>query len=181
MNVLERIKKILYNTSGGENIHESSLTAQNAKNLDLPPVLAYETRRKEIAESIEPIDGIFYLYDDMIVPDYYSECLLSDLRNLRRNKMYHSHFYPEYMTRKFDGLSYNEKSLPRGRVDHCIIMIDTCYSQNTEIIKQLKGLYRLPDNFSIASTMDYCCPKCHGSVETYYLSGKELLATLEDI
>jgi len=176
MNVLERLKKFLYNTSDGENTHEFHTAAQNDNSLDLPPLHAYETRRKEIAESIEPIDGIFYLYNDMIVPDYYSECLHSDLSNLRRNKMYHLHFYPEYMSRKFDGLYYNEKSLPRGRVCHSIIMIDTCYSQKTEIIKQLKGLYRLPDNFSVATSNDYCCPKCQDSAETYYLSGKELLA-----
>ena len=176
MNVIEQLKKFLFDTSNEDSTHESYHMAQDAKSLNLPPLSDYETRRKEIIESTEPIDGIFYLYNGMVIPDYYSECLHSDLSNLRRNKMYHLHFYPEYMSRKFDGLYYNEKSLPRGRVCHSIIMIDTCYSQNTEIIKQLKGLYRLPDNFSVATSNDYCCPKCQDSAETYYLSGKELLA-----
>jgi len=175
MNVIGRLKKFLFDTSNEDSTHESYHVAQDAKNLNLPPLSDYETRRKEITESTEPIDGIFYLYNGMVIPDYYSECLLSDLENLRRDKMYHSHFYPEYMTRKFEGLYCDEKSLPRGRAEHSIIMIDTCYSQNTEIIKQLKDLYRLRDDFSVITNVDYCCPKCHDTVKTNYISGMKLL------
>jgi len=58
------------------------------------PLTVYENRRKEIEESGEPIEGIFYLYGGQIIPDYYSECLFSDRNNIRRTLMYHSNFFP---------------------------------------------------------------------------------------
>lgn len=74
-----------------------------------------------ILESEEGIAGIFYIYNDMIVPDYSTESLLSvsKLRNDRR--MYHTDFFEDYMRNKYHELRYeNDDSIPRGRVSETI-------------------------------------------------------------
>jgi hypothetical protein len=128
---------------------------------ELLPLSDYESRRQDIQESLEPVDGIFYLYHDEIVPDYYSECLSSDKKNPLRKKMYHMHFYPNYMVRKFNTLCYcGETSLPRGRVDETMIFIDKCFEKNETIINQLKKLYRLSGEPFILTFDEYTCPGC---------------------
>lgn len=130
-----------------------------------PPLTAYEVRRIEIAESTEPIEGIFYLLDGQIIPDYYSECLFSDKTNPLREAMYHTHFYPYYMMKKYDGLTLGEKSLPRGRISGTatspIIYIDRCYFENRAIIIELIDLYRLPEKIDLSSHSNYLCPACY--------------------
>lgn len=128
--------------------------------LELPSLSEYETRKNEIAESTEQIEGIFYLYNNKIIPDFYSECLISDTDNPCRKQMYHLEFYPNYMRRKFSGLSYSEKSIPRGRIFNAIIYIDKCYAQDIEIIKQIKELYRLSEKSLIVDNPQYRCPVC---------------------
>lgn len=124
---------------------------------------AYETRRNEIANSSEKIDGIFYIYNGQIIPDYFSECLLSDRdrNSIHRKSMFHMLFYPNYMLNKFTGLSIDSKSLPRGRANYGnSLLIDKCYCDNEDIIQQLKELYRLPQDASIITCRDYTCPAC---------------------
>lgn len=130
-----------------------------------PPLAEYEVRRKAIEESGEPIEGIFYLYNGQIIPDYYSECLFSDKHNLRREAMYHFNFHPDYMLRKFEGLAYGEKSLPRGRIivtgAGTIIYIDQCYFNDAGIISRLIELYRLNGKIEVMTHLEYRCPACH--------------------
>jgi len=124
----------------------------------------YESRKKEIQESSRLVEGIFYIYNGQIIPDFYSECLVSDVDNPCRKDMYHMCFYPNYMKRKFRNLSYSEKSIPRGRIlgrpTPPVVFIDKCYEKNMDIISQLKNLYRLPENVLVLSGLNYCCPDC---------------------
>jgi len=165
MNVLEAVKKFFLDDT--DKRYEGNITElPHREKTDQPPLTAFETRRTEIAESTEPIEGIFYIYDGQIIPDYYSECLIADKDSPHRKEMYHMNFYPNYMRRKFDGLSYSEKSLPRGRSfipikTAPIIFIDKCYAHNKEIIKQIIELYRLPQGVSISDNSEYRCPACY--------------------
>lgn len=132
---------------------------------DLPPLTAYETRKKDVEESAGPIEGIFYLHDGRIIPDYYSECLFSDKDNPCRKEMYHFHFSPNYMRRKFaDKYIPDEKFIPRGRIAGTagapFIFIDKCYEQDADILRQLRELYRLPD-VKVVSNPNYRCPACY--------------------
>jgi|GEM_PF-2353606 len=138
------------------------------------PLNVYESRRKEIEESGEPIEGIFYLYDGQIIPDYYSECLFSDRNNNRRTLMYHSNFFPNYIWKKYNGLTYGVKSLPRGRIVETgaatTIYIDKCYFNDTDTISKLKQLYRLSGRIDVMSYTEYHCPACynrHGRQRDY--------------
>lgn len=132
---------------------------------DLPPLTAYETRKKEIEESPEPIEGIFYIRDGRIIPDFYSECLFSDEDNPLRAVMYHHEFYPNYMRRRFtDLVRSDEKSIPRGRVagtlSDPVIYIDKCYKQDADMLNRVKKLYHLP-NTVVMPHNDYSCPDCY--------------------
>lgn len=165
MKMIDRIKKHLSKHPGKESeqdVDTSKTVALHATNneKDLPPLSAYENRRKEIAESDEPIEGIFYLYHNTVIPDHYSECLISDKENPLRRKMYHSHFYADYMRNKFKELDYSEKSIPRGRIQFKMILIDKCYKENQEIIERLKELYRLPEKTTVLNNMQYRCSIC---------------------
>ena len=126
----------------------------------LPPLSAYEVRKQDIQDSGEQIEGIFYIYDGRIIPDYYSECLISDTHSPYRKAMYHLKFFPNYMRRKYDGLGYSEKSVSRGRIFRNVIYIDYCYADNTELLYTLRELYRLPPKMSVGTTEDYRCPNC---------------------
>lgn len=132
---------------------------------DLPPIIEYETRKKEIEESTEPIEGIFYIHNGCVIPDYYSECLFSDEENPVRAEMYHHRFYRNYMRRRFTELfSSNEKSIPRGRIagtlSDPVIYIDKCYKQNMVILNRIKELYHLTSTV-VMTNNDYSCPICH--------------------
>ena len=136
---------------------------------------AYEVRRQEINESNEPIEGIFYIYNDQIVPDYYSECLFSQVesnifskvnkQNPRKCAMYHTDFFKHYIRGVYEEVGYNEKFLPRGRVlktskDAANMLIDGCYFNDKNMIRQLVKLYRLSGDIIISTNMDYQCVKC---------------------
>ena len=138
----------------------AAMNIELAKKKELPPLTAYETRRQEIQDSSGQIEGIFYLYDGKIIPDYYSECLLSDKENPCRDKMYHRKFYSNYMMMKYNELPYGEKSLPRGRIRLNLILIDACYAEDEAILEQLRELYRLLDKMTIMTPSDYDCPNC---------------------
>ena len=154
-----------------------------------PSLEAYETRRKEIADSTEPIEGIFYIIDGKLVPDYYSECLFSEvatnplseinIQNPRKCAMYSWIFFDHYVKHVYDGVACRFDMLPHGRVrkmtsEMAAISIDFCYFNNEDILQQIKELYRLPKTIRVISYHDYCCPNCAGS--TFGLSSKTLSA-----
>jgi hypothetical protein len=159
-------------------VHESNTPKQ--------PRASYETRRNEISDNNEQIEGVFYIINDRLVPDYYSECLFSEVdynpfssrnkQNPRKRAMFHYLFYKHYIQDVYSdiALSKSEKSLPRGRVEKshkksAMIKIDNCYYQNEKIIMQIIELYRLTGEVSIESTSNYYCPKCAGMVRDNYV------------
>ncbi|MCL2774563.1 MAG: hypothetical protein FWD71_14635 [Oscillospiraceae bacterium] len=167
MKFFQAIKKFFVENPDSEQQHDDIMIYDNIimpecqpTTEEIPPLLAYETRKKEIAESTEPIDGVFYFYDDKIIFDFYSECLRSDRENPCRQHMYHVHFYQNYMQRKFDGLIYGENSIPRGRVYYNILYIDYCYARNAEIIEQIKRTYRMTGEITVKTNNDYRCDTC---------------------
>lgn len=131
-----------------------------------PPISCYAQRREEVHYSSEPVQGIFYILDGQIVPDYYSECLFSESYNPspRTRARYHKQFYYNYMMKTYSGLSLDETSLPRGRIDNldgkAMLYIDICYSENSEILEQIEKLYRLPANTVKMKSKKYTCPAC---------------------
>ncbi len=134
----------------------------------------YETRRTSILESKESIEGIFFVYNNQIIPDYYSECLESDSVgfNCFRNdgspqrEMYLKRFFENYLVQKYPELKgrCTEASLPRGRTSvlstRKILKIDRCLLENESIMKEIKSLYRLPDDIDIE--LVYTCSRCSG-------------------
>lgn len=106
----------------------------------------YEQRRQEINDSIEPIDGIFYIYNGAIIPDYYSEVLQKMQKPPGEiHDAYHHKFYNNYMIKKFACLSAaDERSIPKGRVYFGIGYLDKCYIKNEGIKKKVVELYQLP-------------------------------------
>ena len=66
------------------------------------PPSAYKSRKNGIEESNEPIERVFFIIDDRLVPDYYSECLFYEVdfnpfsvinkQNSYRRFMYHGIF-----------------------------------------------------------------------------------------
>ena len=138
-----------------------------------PDLEKYKVRRKEIADSDEPIEGVFYIIDDIIVPDYYSECLFSEAdtytishsQNPRRRKMYCPDFYFDYICKVYRSVAhpFDYNFLPRGRVRKIravkdsppAIYVDRCYLRNLNITRQLIELYRLPKDIEIITTSQY--------------------------
>lgn len=133
----------------------------------------YEIRRKSLAESNEPIEGIFVILNhDIIIPDYYSEGLASESMtfncyrkdNEPQREMYLDLFYRQYLIKKYPELRYWEtvKNIPRGRTSFFIntsfLCLDHCYIKNRGIIEKLLKIYRLPENTIISS--HYNCAKC---------------------
>ena len=132
----------------------------------------YENRSPEIKNSNEPIEGIFFIYNNQIIPDYYTECLESESVCMNcyrspsdiRRQMYLITFYENYMANKFPELkrTWNEKALPRGRTgvhfSTKVLYLDECYADNAEILNQIYKLYRLPCNTMIIP--HYTCSKC---------------------
>ncbi len=137
----------------------------------LPDLSKYENRQSGLKESSEPIQGIFYIYKNRIVPDYYSECLASEAvmfngylpESDRRRNMYSYRFFADYMKYKYPELCpLSFTSIPRGRVSVAckpleIIYIDKCYKNNQSIINEVIELYRLK-NISIID--NYTCGDC---------------------
>lgn len=120
----------------------------------------YEIRRKELADSTKPIEGIFYLYQGRIICDHYSEDVCPG-RADRKKHQYHRCFHHNYMRRKYPELGMDQESVPRGRVSLTganVLYIDSCYKKNKEIIDQLKAQYRLPADITIIG--DYQCDNC---------------------
>ena len=187
MKTIDLIKKFIANATSGSNIRsiddeplepDIHMDTMIIKSMapEQQPLTAYEIRRKEIEESSEPVEGIFYLYNGQIIPDYYSECLFSDRDNIRREAMYHFRFYPDYMKKKFDALANDEKTLPRGRIvatgSMTTLYIDKCYFNDTDTIRKLIELYRLPGRIDVMSNTEYRCPACyngHGRQKGYDL------------
>jgi len=134
----------------------------------------YENRSQEIQNSTEPIEGIFFIYGNKIIPDYYTECLESESvcmncwRSYRdiRQQMYLETFYHNYMIYKYPELKYisigKEKHLPRGRTSVYFtdktLLLDKCYINNIEILDQIFKLYRLPSDTMIIPC--YTCSNC---------------------
>jgi len=165
MNLWKFIKNIFYETYVDNNIendiHDNIKLAEEkqAKKI-LPPLEAYEMRRTEIQANYGQIEGIFYIYNGNIIQDHYSECLRRDKDNPLRAQMYHLKFYPNYMERKFTGLSTNEKSIPRGRIALDRIFIDACYVNDLDMLNRVVKLYRLPENTEVVVSKEYCCLAC---------------------
>lgn len=166
MKILHLLKGFFEDDSNNRNSPQADV---EIKGPELPPLTVYEARRKEIAESTEPIEGIFYIFDGRIIPDYYSECLMSDKDDPRREKMYHHYFHPNYMQRKFtDRYNPHEKFMPRGRItgnsSKPAIYIDRCYEQDEDTLRQLRELYRLPENTTVLPNANYRCRDCSNKV-----------------
>ena len=135
----------------------------------------YETKCQDIQNSTEPIEGIFFIYKDKIVPDYFTECLKSDSVCMNcwrpygdiRRQMYLQTFYHNYMINKFPELKYiwNEESLPRGRTvvyfTSKVLFLDKCYINNFEMIDKILNLYRLPKDTMIIE--HYTCSNCNSN------------------
>lgn len=133
----------------------------------------YENRNQYIQNSTEPIEGIFFIYQNNIIPDYYTECLESESvcmncyrsHNDIRRQMYLLTFHQKYMTKKFPELKYymNEKALPRGRTSvhfqNKVLFLDECYVDDTEMIEEIFNLYRLPHDTMIIP--HYNCLNCN--------------------
>lgn len=170
MKFLNWILKKLFNSETDDTKEDVKVIPEPKEPLkNLPPISAFEIRRTEISNSTEPIEGIFYIYKDVLIPDYYSECVESDSllfknelnSNDRRMKMYHSDFYNNYMKIKYPELSNDENSIPRGRVNLKpvkTLYIDKCYMDNKDILAKIIDLYRLPD--SIIIFYEYYCMQC---------------------
>jgi|GEM_PF-3354022 len=171
MKILDEIKKFLFGQGNNWSEEDSAeyaieyaaRIAQETAKPKVPDMSVYETRRPELQESDEMIEGIFYLIDGKIVPDYYSECLITDKDNLLRKQMYHRIFYANYICRKFSGLSgCGENFLPRGRILPPIpfIALDKCFICDEDIITQLRELYHLPETVKVIDNKMYRCPAC---------------------
>ena len=134
----------------------------------------YESRKNNIAESSEPIEGVFFIIDGKLVPDYYSECLFSEVDTVlfsARNKqnpykraMYHDYFLEHYISNVYKGILY-AKMIPRGRIQKldteiANILIDKCYFNDEALIQQIVKLYRLPRKILVSNNYDYQCPAC---------------------
>ena len=138
----------------------------------------YTSRRKEIADSDEPIEGIFYIIDNKIVPDYVSECLFSeanDRDNPRKRRMYHDQFYPNYIRTAYRdaATSHDHRSLPRGRIEKVgdnmtSVFLDHCYFKDEIMIHQIITLYRLRGNISVISAVTHRCPACSDNKNNTY-------------
>lgn len=83
-------------------IMESNTKADGIK------LLEYEQRRPKILASSEPVEGIFYIYRNQIIPDYKTEILESESLVFPafndddfHSEMYHIYFYHNYMQKKF--------------------------------------------------------------------------------
>ncbi|MDL2302500.1 hypothetical protein LJC58_09120 [Lachnospiraceae bacterium OttesenSCG-928-D06] len=169
MNIIDRAKTFLSTLFNEEKISSEKeikpTIIPQAPNL--LPLTVYETRRPEIKEGEDSIEGIFYIYEGKLIPDFHSECLLcNSFNNPNKKDMYHMHFFPNYMCRKFTGLSrFGEKSIPRGRVHFTLLRIDSCYAEDKQLLTQIKELYRLPDNFRISTDQEYECSNCYGKAE----------------
>ena len=139
------------------------------------PPSAYESRRSSIEESSEPIEGIFFIIDEKLVPDYYSECLFSEVdanpvssknkQHPRKCMMYHEYFFDHYISGKYKGIGCPAKATPRGRVqkepsDKKKILIDGCYFNDGNMIKQVIELYRLSGEISVTTSSEYRCAVC---------------------
>ena len=61
MNVIEQLKKFLFDTSNEGSTHESYHMAQDAKSLNLPPLSDYETRQKKLSRVQNPLT-VFFIY-----------------------------------------------------------------------------------------------------------------------
>jgi len=148
------------------------------------PNSSYETRRIEIAQSNEQIEGVFYIVNGQVVPDYYSECLFSEVdsdsfssrnqQNSYKCAMLHSVFYKNYIQSVYEDIavSKDENSLPRGRVqkssdESASIIIDKCYYDDEDMIKRIIELYRLSGKVSIVNTPNYLCPNCVRTVKDF--------------
>ena len=161
MIVLNKIKRFVLGTLDSE---KNNIIAEQFEEKEfaepLTPLNVYETRKAEIENSSKQIEGIFYILDGRIIPDYYSECLKGDVDNPLRKEMYHLKFYPNYMRRKYTDLYGGADSIPRGRVNYNNILIDLCYINDTEIKETLIKLYRLPENAAVSTSSSYRCFKC---------------------
>lgn len=158
-------------SKGGDcnNAHDK-VDANSQQTQKLPLLSVYEIRRKEVEESLEPVNGIFYIYNNEIIPDYNSECLVSKADSQNKKHMYHSYFYLNYMKRKFTELPDGEKSLPRGRIENIpgntFVFIDKCYSKDEEVLLKLRELYRIPGKITVTS-LNYNCPDCMCGEQEY--------------
>ena len=118
---------------------------------------------------------IFYIIDGQIVPDYYSECLFTEIdvspaseRNLinpHKRAMYSWIFYDNYIKHVFKELAHDSKVIPRGRVaklahDMAGIHIDKCFFNDEKMIQQIIEVYRLPDNVMVMMSNKHRCVDC---------------------
>ena len=173
---------VFFNGSAKEK--EMSCPVKSNPAQPLQDIAEYKIRRQEIAQYDEPIEGIFYIISDEIIPDYYSECLFSEVDSSpiaeanrlhpRKRVMYCFHFYRNYIRHAYKDIAFspNEKSLPRGRVEKSFnesatIKIDKCYYSNESIIKQILKLYRLTGKVTVESTPFYLCTQCRSADSDY--------------
>lgn len=142
------------------------------------PLAAYESRRYDVEKSSEPIEGIFFIIGDKLVPDYYSECLFSAIdtdtfskvnkQNLYKRSMFHDYFflhYIRYVYVDFTETVDNAKLIPRGRVkkqdsNQPGILIDMCRFNDEGLLADIIELYRLNGEISVINNSDYRCPAC---------------------
>ena len=152
------------------------------------PSSSYESRRLAVEKSTEQIEGIFYILDGKIIPDYYSECLFSKVeagffsdankQNPRKRAMYHDYFFKHYVSGICGDIASHAKHLPRGRVEKrseesSNILIDQCYFKDEEMLRNVIGFYRLSGRITVSTNYDYRCPDCSiehlGRIQTYVL------------
>jgi len=135
--------------------------SEKNSNIDLS---RYENRRQELIESDQPIMGIFYILNDVIIPDYYTECFFSNAHTPLSKERYHSDFYAKYIRKKYPEFTGGEKQIPRGRMEpqgrNSLLYIDKCYAENMEIIEEIKRLYKVHGTCHIVTSESYTCPKC---------------------
>ena len=135
----------------------------------------YESRRSGIKESNEPIEGIFFIIGGLLVPDYYSECLFSEVdvnpfseinkRNPYKRAMYHDYFFRRYIAYAYKDIASGVDLIPRGRVRKMInaspnILIDMCHFNNEGLMADIIKLYRISGDILVANNSEYRCLAC---------------------
>ncbi|MCL2398632.1 MAG: hypothetical protein FWC91_02665 [Defluviitaleaceae bacterium] len=171
-NMISKMKNSLFDNNPLATYKKSKALEEMKRSLSI-----YETRRHEVENSDEPIEGIFYIHNGQLIPDYYSECLFSEIINInplaRSNSknphlraMRHECFYGNYINKVYAGEFAGSDFLPRGRISKVDaelthIFIDKCYFKDEDMLKQLVKLYRLYGmKLTVCSTTMYCCNVC---------------------
>lgn len=149
------------------NHNHSNESEDENKNTD--DLSKYEIRRTEIANSTEMIAGIFYIYNETIIPDYFSERLMSEYKPFDNKEMHHDTFFQKYMRKKYrKELSFKDyQDISRSRIIINAVMLDKCYYRNKDIQKKLFELYRLPPDMAFRCGEEmgapYTCAVCRGT------------------